>query len=251
MTHPWLWSNISSSQWLSSAPLLLTGQCCLPVWPSTRLPWPSPCKLLEGRVLGRRGFALESAVAGARLSVSVFLHDLDLPIGAVDLRQIEVIAEGLPVFHWVQLAIDATLVSPLRADGEPHRRCPDEDGAALTFARRRKERTNPELATGRGRARLVVIAATVLTVSFSCLCAKNKIALLTLLVLVHTETVHALPNSFPRAPQLMWPLSFAPWTVLATRALASLAEPFVPFSPILSVLPLPLRLGRNFAECPP
>ena len=115
-------------------------------------------------VLGRRGFALESAVArvcreaGARVSVNVFLRDLDLPIGAMDQRRIEVIAEGLPVFHGAQLAIDATLVSPLRADGEPHR-CPEVDGAALAFARRRKDRTFPELAGGRGRARLVVIAA--------------------------------------------------------------------------------------------
>ena len=107
-------------------------------------------------VLGRRGFALESAVArvcreaGARVSMNVFLRDLDLPIGAMDQRRIEVIAEGLPVFHGAQLAIDATLVSPLRADGEPHRRCPD---------RRRQERTYPELTGGRSRARLVVIAA--------------------------------------------------------------------------------------------
>ena len=35
------------------------------------------------------------------------------------------IAEELPVFHGAQLAIDATLVSPLRADSEPHRRCPE------------------------------------------------------------------------------------------------------------------------------
>ena len=82
--------------------------------------------------------------AGARVSANVFLRDLDLPIGAMDQRQIEVIAEALPVFHGAQLAIDATLVSPLRADGEPHRHCPDEDGAALTSARRRKERTHTQ-----------------------------------------------------------------------------------------------------------
>ena len=44
------------------------------------------------------------------------------------------------------------------ADGEPHRRGPDEDGAALTITRRRKERTYPELTGGSGRAKLVVIA---------------------------------------------------------------------------------------------
>ena len=86
----------------------------------------------------------------------MFLRDLDLSIGAMDQRRIEVIAEGLPVFHGAQLAIDATLVSPLRADDEPRRRCPAEDGAALTFARRRKERTYPELTGGRGRAKFVV-----------------------------------------------------------------------------------------------
>ena len=95
--------------------------------------------------------------AGASVSVNVFLRDLDLPVGAMDQRRIEVIAEGLPVFHRAQLAIDATFVSPLRADGEPHRRRPVEDGVALTLARWCKERTYPEL-TGSGRAKLVVIA---------------------------------------------------------------------------------------------
>ena len=42
-----------------------------------------------------------------------------MAIPALDARRIEVIAEGLPAFHGAQLAIDTTLVSPLRADGEP------------------------------------------------------------------------------------------------------------------------------------
>ena len=66
---------------------------------------------------------------------------------------------GVSCLRRAQLAIDATLVSLLRADGAPHRRCPDEDGAALAFARRRKERTYPELTGGGIRAKLVVIAA--------------------------------------------------------------------------------------------
>ena len=37
----------------------------------------------------------------------MFLRDLDLLIGALDQRRIEVIAEGLRVFHGAQLAIDA------------------------------------------------------------------------------------------------------------------------------------------------
>ena len=68
---------------------------------------------------------------------------------------------GLPVFHGAQLALDTTLVSPLRADGVPHRQCATSDGAALQTARRRKERTYPELSGTQGRAKLVVLAAEV------------------------------------------------------------------------------------------
>ena len=110
-------------------------------------------------VLGRRGFALESAPArvcreaGATVSTNIFVRDLDVVAAqAEDQRRIEVIAEGLPVFHGALLAVDTTLVSPLRADGEPHRQCHDTDGAALVAARRRRARTYPELAGGRGRA---------------------------------------------------------------------------------------------------
>ena len=83
------------------------------------------------------------------------MRDFDLaPLGGVDGRRLEVVAEGLPVFHGAQLAIDTTLVSPLRAD--PHRQRATSDGAALKAARRRKERTYPELSGTQGRARLVV-----------------------------------------------------------------------------------------------
>ena len=116
-------------------------------------------------MLGRRGYALESAEAricrevGARVSTNVFLRDLDLwSVSVQDQRRIEVIAEGLPAFHGAQLAIDTTLVSPLRADGVPHRRFADESGAALEAARRRKDRTYPELSGESGRDMLVVLA---------------------------------------------------------------------------------------------
>ena len=56
------------------------------------------------------------------------------------------------------MAIDTTLVSPLRADGEPHRQCHDTDGVDLDAARRRQARTYPELTGGRGRAKLAVLA---------------------------------------------------------------------------------------------
>ena len=59
-----------------------------------------------------------------------------------------------------QMSIDSTLVSPIRGDGEPRHLCVDHDGAALAQARRRKQRTCPELG-GQGRARLAVLAAEV------------------------------------------------------------------------------------------
>ena len=113
-------------------------------------------------VLGRRGFALESAAARvcreAGVSTNIFLRDLDLlGIPATDQRRIEVIAEGLPAFHGAQLAIDTSLVSPVRADGAPHQRCSEENGAALNAARCRKVRSYPELSGERGRAKLVVL----------------------------------------------------------------------------------------------
>ena len=71
------------------------------------------------------------------------------------------VADGLPLFHGAQLAIDTTLVSSLSRDGLPHPRCVREDGAALAPARTRKERTYPELTGQFGRARLVVLAGEV------------------------------------------------------------------------------------------
>ena len=94
--------------------------------------------------------------AGARVSTNVFLRDLDVTaVPALDARCTEVIAGGLPAFHGAQLAIDTTLVSPLRTDGEPRRRCSDVDGAVSETARRRKERTYPELSGDQGRAKLI------------------------------------------------------------------------------------------------
>ena len=114
-------------------------------------------------VLGRRGFAVGSAVArvcreaGGRVSCNVFVRDVGVPI-AKDGKRLGVVTDGLPLFHGAQLALDATMVSLLRSDGTPHRRAAEEGGAVLRAARRRKERTYPEL-TGRfGWARLAVLA---------------------------------------------------------------------------------------------
>ena len=113
-------------------------------------------------VLGRRGFALESAAAricreaGGRVTTNVFVRDLDVAVpNALDGRCLEV-ADGLPLFGGAQLAVDTTLVSPLHADGSRH--AADSDGAVLATARRRQERTYPELVGPESSARLVVLA---------------------------------------------------------------------------------------------
>ena len=69
----------------------------------------------EAGVLGRRGFAFESAAArvcreaGARVGTNILVRDLDLvPQGRPDSRRLEVVADGLPLFHGAQLAIDTT-----------------------------------------------------------------------------------------------------------------------------------------------
>ena len=103
-------------------------------------------------VLGRRGYPLESAAArvcreaGARVSTNVLVRDLDiLPLDRQDGRKLEVVADGLPLFHGAQLAIDTTIVSPLRADGTSRPGSHARDGVALHAARRAKTRTYPEL----------------------------------------------------------------------------------------------------------
>ena len=116
-------------------------------------------------VLGRRGFALESAAAricreaGGRVTTNIFVRDLDITApNALDSRRLEVVADGLPLFGSAQLAVDTTMVSPLRGDGSPHRGAAERDGVVLVAARRRKERTYPELMAPRSNARLVVLA---------------------------------------------------------------------------------------------
>ena len=79
----------------------------------------------------------------------------DVPVA--DDRRIEVVANGLPLWHGAQLALDATLVSPLTRAGEPHPRADVEPGHCVAAAARRKRHgTYPELQRAR-RCRLVVI----------------------------------------------------------------------------------------------
>ena len=116
-------------------------------------------------VLGRRRFALESAAArmcreaGGRVATNVLVRDMDLAApDLTDSRRLEVVVDGLPLFGGCQLAVDTTLVCALHCDGSPHGAAADADGVVLQSARRRKERTYPELVGPRSRARLVVLA---------------------------------------------------------------------------------------------
>ena len=94
------------------------------------------------------------------MSTNIPVREMDLAAHhKLDGRRLEVVADGLTMWHGAQLAIDTTLVSPLRRDGSARFRA--ADGAVLMEARRRKERTNPELSGEGGRARLVVLVAEV------------------------------------------------------------------------------------------
>ena len=98
---------------------------------------------------------------GRRKSVHVFVRDLDLPVPVNDARRLEVVVDGLPLFGGAQLAVDSTLVSALHCDGSARRGAGNRDGVALVAARRRKERTHPEVVRPGHRARLIVIAGEV------------------------------------------------------------------------------------------
>ena len=104
-------------------------------------------------LLDRRGFAVETAAAkvcraGARVTTNIMVRDWDLGVAQ-------------PALDGRKLALDTTLVSPVRADGTARLVAGQRDGVALVSARRLKDLTYPEL-VGRGaRARLVVLAGEV------------------------------------------------------------------------------------------
>ena len=117
----------------------------------------------QSGILRNRAGPLERAKArmcreaGARVTTNTLLTNLNIEHSTrPDDRRIEVIAKGLTLWGGTQLAIDTTLVSPLTRDGQPRRRAGRFTGAALQDARRRKERTYPEL-IGSRRCRLVVL----------------------------------------------------------------------------------------------
>ena len=67
---------------------------------------------------------------------------------------------GLLVYHGAQVAIDATIVSPIRADGRPRPQAARQAGVALQAARLRKRATYPEFHSSRGYRLLVAAVET-------------------------------------------------------------------------------------------
>ena len=74
------------------------------------------------------------------------LRDMGLPgILATDRRQIEILATGLPLCAGIPVAVDATLVSPLHADGRPWAKADVEAGCSIARAEAKKGQTYSEL----------------------------------------------------------------------------------------------------------
>ena len=72
------------------------------------------------------------------MRTDVFIRDLNIGgIRPMDGRRIEIVADGLSLYHVAQLVIDTTLVSALRGDGTLHPKGPIEDGARLCHVRKR------------------------------------------------------------------------------------------------------------------
>ena len=148
-------------------PLPLSQRYCrsalLPVSSPFGLPRRPPRSLCSGRCPPEPRVPSRARVcreAGARVTCNTRLADMNLQVDRVDDRRLEVVANGLPLWGGQQLAVDTTLVSPLSGSGQPCRRGGRVQGAALALARRRKERTYPELLRSE-RCRLVVLAVEV------------------------------------------------------------------------------------------
>ena len=103
-----------------------------------------------------RALARVCREAGARVAQNVRLADMNLDASVQDARRIEVVCNGLPLWHGAQLAVDATIVSPVGRTGEPRAGADTRPALALDQAAQHKRRqTYPELERAR-RCRLVV-----------------------------------------------------------------------------------------------
>lgn len=116
---------------------------------------------VSGR-LKRRSVPMERMLArvcregGARVRTNRRVRDLNVSgVPAWDNRRIEVVADGLPVCAGAQIALDATLVSPLSREGRPRLSSDTIDGAAVEDARRQKEEHTYRDIVSSGRCRFI------------------------------------------------------------------------------------------------
>ena len=68
--------------------------------------------------------------AGAHVARNVRLADMNLEVPVQDECRIEVVAKGLPFWHGAQLAVDATIVSPVNGSGDARPGADTEPGRA-------------------------------------------------------------------------------------------------------------------------
>jgi len=98
--------------------------------------------------------------AGGRVLPQCRLSELNLGLRSTDGRRVDLVARGLPLFDGVPVCGDATMVSPLHANGTPWAGAEDHDGVALSRTRRKHEDDYSELVGG-SRARLLVLGCEV------------------------------------------------------------------------------------------
>ena len=91
------------------------------------------------------------------MTTNVMVRDIDVAANLGDARRLEIVADGLPMFGGVQLAIDTTLVSACDATVPPF---PDALTSMVQLSKLQKEE-GAGLSGPRGRARLVVLAGKV------------------------------------------------------------------------------------------
>ena len=78
------------------------------------------------------------------------LVDMNVDVPMADARRIEIVANGLSLWNGAQLAVDATIVSPITRRGEAQPGAEVRPGQAVDAAvRRERQQTYPELARAR------------------------------------------------------------------------------------------------------
>ena len=108
-----------------------------------------------------RAWARVLTEGGAQVLENQQLKHMRIPgIRAGDKRAVEIVAKNLRMKHGIPLACDATVVSPLHANGDARRRAADHDGVAIAAAEADKRATYPELVHS-AQCQLVVLACEV------------------------------------------------------------------------------------------